>query len=343
MASYQILETDAARHADDLVALWARNLPVAGDPRARLRWLYEDAPAGRGRTLLLTDGAAAVGCAGIGERRFLAAHGGAPLRAAVMADLAVDREHRTLAPALKLVRAARERALAEHDFAYGFPNQAAVGLFKRAGYKPVGEMARWARLLRHGAWLTRRTGSALVGRVGGAVLDSATLALSVAAARRGGAELRWLHRAAEIDARFDELARTAAARWPLLGERSAAFLRWRFMELPGPRAQIATLSRGEALVAYAVVDHEGTVANVRDFLAADDAALGRLLERLCVDLYRGGSTSVSLRFLGGLAVTSVLVGHRFVVRQNERTVVADGRGLPASAEGWYITDADEDA
>ena len=67
------------------------------------------------------------------------------LRASLLANLMVAKEHRTLWPALKLVRhlvndCKRTGAI---DFLYGDPNEAALAILRAVGFRPVGALRRF--------------------------------------------------------------------------------------------------------------------------------------------------------------------------------------------------------
>src|SRR5687768_3975819 len=121
---YVVERRPVAEVEADLRRLWDDNLTVAGGVARKFAWLYREAP---------------------------------DLRAGVLADLAVDRPHRSVGPALALAREAKAWTLGNLDLAYGFPNKLAEGVFKRVGYKVLGTMPRYARVLRHAGYAARVT------------------------------------------------------------------------------------------------------------------------------------------------------------------------------------------
>jgi hypothetical protein len=335
----------------DLLRLWGSNLASAGDDLpAKLDWFYRAAPAGPGRALvLLADdgtGSRVVGCQGIGFRRVLC--GGRVLRAALVADLAVDAAHRTLMPALVLVRSTRQAATGAADFQYGFPNAKAVGVFRRVGYLPLGTMSRRVRVLRFAPYVARRVGVRLVARLGGALLDGAAAVARAPARLRAAADYR-LSFLLGPDARFDALFDEARARHPVVADRGQDFLRWRFFAR-GDGAELAALTRrGDgALRAYAVVTRRDGVGHLCDFLAASDRDLSALLSLLATALRARGCTSASVRFLGAPATDELLERCGFGLRDADRAVVIDPGGdaelgtLLGDPGNHHLTDADED-
>ena len=348
---YVAEERDVDHAAADMVRLWGNSLASAGgDLHAKLDWFYRSAPTGPARAMLLTvfDGGegTVVGCEGIGFRRVWM--GDRVLRAALLADLAIDPGHRTLLPALMLVRKTRETAASSAEFQYGFPNRKALGVFQRNGYRPLGTMARSVRVLRFGPYLARRIRFPLLSNLGGAVLDGAGAILRALPRLRASAGFR-LAFPSGPDERFDSLFDVARTRYGVIAERGRDFLRWRFLAGQGG-AELATLERrGDgALRAYAVVTRRDGVAHLSDFLAASDPELEALLALLVPMLRAQGCASASVRFLGTARVRQLLERSGFRLRDADRTVVIDAGGDPALAaviadvENHYLTDADED-
>ena len=333
----------------DALRVWRDGLAEAGEDVARrFDWLARQVPEGPPAVHELVDAdGAVVGAACVGCREFRL--DGRTLRAALHTDLAVARGHRTLLPALTLVRAVQADALDRRDFGYGFPNRASRGVFARARYAPLGSPVRYARVLRHAPYVARALGATRGARAIGALVDVADLLASVPAAldALAGYRLAWLDR---VGPGFDALWSAAAPEYDVVGRRDAAFLRWRFVEQPRACARFAALLThpGGALSAYAVVREDGTTARLRD-LFGHRAALGPLLDLLLPALRLEGFTSTSFQYLGAPAVVELLRARGFRPREHEAAVVFDAPGhdpevndLAAARHRWHLTEADGD-
>jgi len=345
---YSVRRSETAEEA--VVGVWTRNLDGRRDWWARFAWFYRENPSGQGCAFVLESNGAGttevVGGAGLGTRTFF--HRGKPLKAMINADFAVDAAHRTLLPALRLQRAIREHARGVAHFAYGFPNDSAVGVFRRLGYREVGRMTRYVLLLRHETYLERFVPRALA-HWGGWALDGLRRGPELARRARTPStrRLEWLP---EADDRFDRLWQEASPQYALLGDRSAAFLRWRYARRPGNRSEIAGLldTSGE-LRAYAVVtEPEAGLARIEDFLASPEAELGHLLDRLVPELRARRLLRVEVPFLGTRRVGRVLEAHGLAPREAKCVVFDPGESpspdarLYGDSENWYLTLADED-
>jgi hypothetical protein len=367
--SYTVTRVEPAAAREALTRLWGDNLTVTGGVDRKFDWLYVDAPEPPEVVFLLAVEQGGprrwVGTAGVGLRRVQV--GDAELRAGLLADLAVDREHRSLLPALSLVRAVKAWTLGELDLAYGFPNALAAGVFQRAGYRRLGTIGRWARVLRHAPYASRVAEVRLPGlppafkqvvdraaaigavaAVAGGAVDVARLAGQAPAALQAARRVRldWL---AVPDERIDRLWEEARAAYDVVGVRSARLLAWRFPAADRLRVVLATARDGGAPLAYAVVEMAEGVAHLRD-LFGHRAGVAALLDRLVPALYRRGATTASIRYLGAPWLAEALVARGWVARSADRLItIGVAEGLDArvaaavtAAERWHLTDADED-
>jgi hypothetical protein len=367
-ATYSVARIAPEEARAELLRLWADNLPLDGPAERKFDWIYRDAPDRPDAVFLLAaeqDGARRwVGTAGVGVRRIWVQ--GTERRAGLLADLAVDRDHRSVMPALQLVRAARGFVLTEMDLAYGFPNERAEGVFKRVGYRPLGTIGRWARVLRHASYAARvkerdlpvppalkkmvdRAAEvpALAALAGGAY-DAVKLAqgapAAVAAVRR--IKLSWLD---APDDRIDAVWEDARVDHEVVGVRSSRLLRWRFPPGPAISIALATARGDDAPVAYAVIEQLDGVAHVRDLFGRRES-IGALLDLLIPALYPRGASSISVRYLGAPWLIAELESRGWVSRDSARLItigVRDGLGAEAQAAltdaaRWHLTDFDED-
>lgn len=374
MESYAVRRCQPSEAKDELEALWQRNLTLEQSAAEKFEWLYREAPNPPEAVFLLDalrDAGAApsapartVGTAGVGLREI--AVNQHHLRAGLLADLAVDRDHRTVAPALRLVREVKAWAMDALDLAYGFPNQHAQGVFKRVGYAPLGAMPRYVRVLRHRSYLGR-VGQSDLARLpswarplardvlthdgfsqaaAAGAFDLLQLGRDLGfflAARRQG-RVAFVERApAGIDALWSRCRREHT----VVSVRSQRLLEWRYP--PHADRFWAAVRSGSRLDAYAIVDRVGDVAHIRDLFGGRDA-MEALLRQLIFECYRRGVSSMSMRYLGDRWMSDLLRLARFEERGAERTIFVGvspklERRLQAMLVDpacWFLTDFDED-
>jgi hypothetical protein len=361
--TYEVVAENPERVRAELCRLWKHNLSAEdGTAEEKFQRLYREAPDPAESVFVVQakvpdGGARPVGTMGVGVRRYQIAT--RSVRVGVSADLAIDREHRVLLPALRLLQAVKAFVSTHCAFAYGFPNKKAEPVMRRAGFHVLASTARYARVLRHARYASRlatREGipplvvraaqNEHIGTVAGGLFDVARLAFGGIDVVRAAAAhtFAW---ATHFDARFDALWSSARSDYDIVGARTAAFLSWRY---PAPARDIATLVRraDDSLRAYAIVQHdpETGVADIRDVFGHADA-LGPLLDLLLPALWLRDVPSVSVRFVGAPRVVALLRARGFDLRENGRSVLLmigndeDGERL-MDARRWHVFNVDED-
>jgi hypothetical protein len=330
--------------AGGIFRLWNDNLNVHDrDLEEKFRWYYSNNPSGEGTLFLLThkndlNQEEHVGCAGTGPRIFYCQ--GKPFRASLLADFAVDQGHRTTLPALMLQRNLLKYCQEHVDFSYGCPNAAAMGVFLRIGYHELGKMMRFVRVLNYESYLHKAAFSPIVASGGGRVLN--TLAGAVETVRKfrspAGMTLEWLQ---EADERFDQLSQAVSQSLPLIGDRGANFLKWRFARKSWLTFDIPVLLQkgtGE-LIAYAILHEDEGAANIVDLLGRTPDDVRCLLTLLMPELRRRGFSAVSLYFLGAKWMTQLLETQGFQVRGEGKPVII-ARSGPSALEEWILHDVE---
>jgi hypothetical protein len=344
---YKVRGTEIGKVGADLTRLWRENLQWSFDAMEKYRWYYLDNPQGKGAAFLLDvdDGSEPVGAVGLGVRRFAVL--GKNALGTIFVDLAVDRRHRTLFPAMMLQRAARRHSQQNFDFAFGFPNDSAVGVFVKMGYRRTVRMKRLVRVLRHTSYVERVVPSAALAGLGGMMLDGLSRLRDLFQTVSGAApvELQWVD---DVDERFDQLWETARLSYPVVGYRGADFVRWRLLQSPARRCRLATLVHrhtGE-LQAYAAVARDDQVADLVDIFGQPES-LFVLLLLLGPELRAAGFESASMRIGAPVWITDLLGRVGFQVREVGNALVVDALQHPAGAtvldpDSWFLTEADED-
>lgn len=336
----------------DLRRIWTNNIPLGCDVGTKMDWTYRAAPVPATEVFLLASelhgASSVVGTSGILVRRVQV--GTRMLDVALLGDFAVDASHRTLLPAMTLMRAVRARAIERYGVVYGFPNEKAVGVCRRAGFADLAMMRRFARVLRHERFVRRYVDLPFVTRASAVVVDAAMLARGMPAQARAMRtfKLVWLD---DVDERFDDLWSLARSEYSIVAERSAAFVRWRFLQHPISRCRIAALverGRRTRLHAYAAVHVSDGAAHIRD-LFGHKSALGPLLDRLLPALWRHGASTASFNYIGSDEIIAELTSRGFEMREATRAAIVDVGGAAESdgalvrdCRNWHVTDADED-
>lgn len=346
--AYRTELSDFQRSSADLARLWVANLPGCDEGLAqrKLRHGYLGNPAGRGVAVLLEaagDGAPGViGAQGLHERRMH--FGAASLRAGCMADFVVDADHRSLGPALMLMKRAAEQAGQGFDVIYGLPNRNAAAVCARAGLKRIGQVRRYVKLLQTRERLAARLPAPAAG-VASLLADGL---LSLAERRRQLRHgRRWACTAPAWGSAFVDEVWSRRSADLLLSERSAVVLAWRFdAGAQGPWRLSGVVDGAGAPAGWFVWRRDGADAEIGDFFVADPARQAAQAIAAFGTMLRGeGLAALSMEMLAPSAVEAELLAAGMSRRDDATPVFARAApqgGLPAP-EQWYLTRFDNDS
>jgi len=202
--SYRVVPLQNELHGEVLKKLWKDNfkLPrLEGYVDKRFVWLYQQNPLGSARTwIALEPGSDSVigGQTIFPSNRYIR---GRLIRTGVAVDFAVDRKHRVGGAALALQRAVTKRSFEiGFDFLLGRPNEKAQSIMSWAGYHSIGHAQDWVKLL--------GTEVELTGFPDASMYRDEMVGVA--------------------DERFDQLWNAARSGYPIIGEKSTAFLNWRY-------------------------------------------------------------------------------------------------------------------
>jgi hypothetical protein len=328
MPTYKVVRADPSADRATIIDLQTRNEPDVPRHADQYAWHVERNPHGEGRMwLLLTEpGGKPIGVSGIVMRRLQI---GGEVRLAGRAwGIAVEKEHRSVGPALQLCKAAFGELERDVSFLWVLPyTRAARSLFGRAGYKKIGDLDRHVRVLRSRHYLEQLAQHhpklqhpmlqhpALQRALAGAIALPADLAT------RLNYERPWdrprdlaLGCVRGFDRRFDELWQRARASHPLAAERSSDFLAWRFRRAWDTFLTVGFAPPGEEkdLRGYAVVSFRDSQAVVADLFLEDPAKLApAAIFLLCEWARSHGFESICLPMAGCAALEAPLARHGF--------------------------------
>jgi len=332
-----------------IAALWCANFDGYDDAgaRAKLRAAYADNPVADSTLLALraTTVAGAQGTIGLCARAFR--FGERAITMATACDFVVDARHRSLGPAMQLLRAGARIAAERFDLCYALPNANAAPVFRAAGFRELGSFDRYAKPLRTRRLLAKRL-PAVLAALAAPFVD---FALAVRDRVHGfGTDRLECHdtawTASEIDALFAQRPGSL-----LLSVRSARMLRWRFEGTQrGADDDVWQLAicrdRGGVIRGYAVWRIVGGKFEIGDLFAADPQRWTWPLVAALTQRARAEKAASSLSFscLAPAALASQLRAAGLTLRPDRRPVYiarsAEADAMPA--EAWYLTEFDED-
>lgn len=327
----QIRSADVHADRGRIVECLKRDLSPDAD-EARYDWLYLANPSGPAQIWEAVDEARGetVGVASAFPRRSTVE--GADAVGWVLGDFCIRDEYRTLGPALQLNRACLQAVdQGSAAFCYDFPSRSMMAVYRRLRIAPIGEVVRFARVLRWGRRLRRSVPNTLGAGLGAIV----SLADRRPSPKRRPAGLTVVPQSEPFGTEFDELNRACLGRTRLQLDRSSAHLNWRYRARPGRPLEILAAREGPTALGYVVTAIDGDDAHIVDLAARDEGAAGALLDEAVALLWDRGAVTVSMSVFPTHPLAATLEREGFQPREGTPVILHGGPALqlvPALAE-----------
>lgn len=349
-ARYGVRRIDAAKEGETIAALMSEGFPYLthASIAAKIASQYIHNPAGRSDCFVLEESRSGevAGMQGLVRRRFEWAD--AKVRTATMADYLVRPLHRSLGPAMQLLKSTVDRGRETHELLYGFPNEKARLIFSRAGFKPAARMIRFGMPVRAAGLLRSRmpAGTSALLPVA-SVLGAAALAgFNLVRRVRHFRGWAWEERT-DFTSEFDDLWRTRARAGLLLSDRSSEMLRWRYPESPDRRITVAYRRVGGPIIGYVVWTLNDRTLVIRDFFCADlRRDLTPLIAGFTARARRAPAESISMELAGPPWLEDAIRRGGLIPRDSEPVyLLGQITGKPPEdfAESLFLTSFDRDS
>ncbi|MEO7068165.1 MAG: hypothetical protein ABI114_14735 [Rhodanobacter sp.] len=320
--TYTVLEANLERDCAVAAGIWDGILGWTGRFPEMYQAFYIDCPNGQPLLEFLrhNPSQSLVGTLGLGPRRIL--WQGREIRAGVLAHLCVTPAHRSVKPALLLLRSIAQAGQGHFDVLYGLPSAKGAALSKLAGGKVCGQLIRRTKVLRHGNYIGRflpRPIAVAAGRI----IDLAFRAIDFA--RHLSDHVRpfveWVD---TVDPRMGELWEKTPHTDGWITIRDTATLRWRFDRLPSTKRRYLLLGSvpGQSLSAWFACDtnpRDASILTINDFWSTDGVnAIDPIAIRvLCRAARKEGFHALELRFTGSDQAHSSWISEGFVQRGSQ--------------------------
>jgi GNAT superfamily N-acetyltransferase len=308
------------------------------------QWLYRDNPAGEALALVAVDpdsqqiiGAAAafprlIHCSGATDRGF------------VLGDFCIHPTHRSLGLALTLQRACLEGiSTPQPAFAFDFPSQTMLAIYKRLRIEVNGAMIRYAKPLRADRQIASRLPVPVVAR-GLSLVVNAGLQLRDRGKRAGDWTI-----ALETGSWGEEFTEAALEWSPRAGIcvlRTADYLNWRYRRHPAQSYEMWTARQNGKLRGYLILHVNGEDGTIDDLLAESDPVTGALLAEATALARQRGLHTLDAPWLATHSGGQILEQSGFQARESHPAVLLAPAqpGQPApEANHWYLTGGDSEA
>lgn len=249
-SSVDVTRVDPAARRDDILSVLTRNLPAASCPD-RFDWLYLSNPAGPAQVWVAyaKNGNPVATSAAIPR---LIRVGDTLVKGAVLGDFAVDPAHRSLGPALQLLKATLAPVTTgEYALTYDYPSESMYVIYRRMASRALGDEHRYVRLLSAVPALSHRYGKGIVSTYVGKGVDILIWLRDLSSRVTGNIEIEPFPD--EFHTEFWKLSTRICGSRTASVDRNAAYLNWRFRQHPERNHTTLVARRDGALVGYVIL------------------------------------------------------------------------------------------
>ncbi len=293
------MQADDDRHRQAVIDIWANNFSNCNASPERYQWLYGGNPYGAAKTWMLVTGTdEIVGVSSLFPRKLWIQNKSVLTWSAV--DLAVNREHRFLGPALSLQRAVVSTHLsAQTEFIFGHPNKAACGMIKRAKYKAIGTETCWSKPLQIRDRIKEKINNAFLSSVFG-LLYTVFLELQYWKERAFFQQKFYTKIISTCGEEFDILWSEVRSEYGITPEKDSCYLNWRFGEHQDRNIKIYCLfDSRDKLLGYIAYSVRNRAVTVEDFCVQNlSCNFPMLVSSFSRTMRKMGYTAILLSYLG---------------------------------------------
>lgn len=358
MNKYSIIETDVTNcntpeHKKNILKLWQENLACSSRANERFDWLYKENPCGPAKTWLAVDNYnnEIIGCASLYPKQIYVK--GRVLKIGIAVDFVLSKQYRVFGPALKMQKTlVAMRHQAGFEFIFGFPNKSSSGVFTHAGYKSIGQISHFAKILNVDYKINEHIKISVIANLISIFLNFVLYLLDLKFLIEKPVNLI-SEELAVPDDRFDVLWNKVKANYNITGEKTSVYLKWRYARCPLLSYRFFCLceKKNNELLGYLVYGITDNMATIYESCYLhDNNTFHYLMLEFLKRMRRGKAHSIILPYLGGGSLKDRLKKFNFINRNNKRNfmVFIDEDNFPQiqkeflDQNNWSLFDGEVD-
>ncbi len=345
---YDIDKADLNNEKDSILALVSENLIFQS--KQWYVWKYISCPDGPAscwlaRVVLSGDPA---GMVVLFPRKIRV--NGEIVESSVAGDYAVGKKYRVFGPAVmlqkKIIAGVEE---GEYKFVYSVPNKLSEPLLLKLGYVTVGNINRFAKILRAEYANGKYVPPAGITKVLSGAVNIVLRIFSRETIFRTPKNYE-VEMAEVFDDKYDVLWEKSSKQHSIIAVRNSVFLNWRYTNSPVRDYKIFSIIKEKKEVAgYMVYYMEDNVCNIVDVLYSEsDSAANVLFKEFIRYLRERKAGSISIHYIGNSSFEKILKKFNFIQRKKEDlklVVYCSNKELKqyiTDKEKWYFTIGDND-
>ncbi len=343
-----IREADMDKDEEIMTSLLNENrrVPINGK---RHKWLYKQNPHGKAIGWIAIDEKSnkPVGATVVTPR--LVRVQGRDVVCWNCGDFSIDKKYRSLGVAVKLRKAARDGVNAGIvPFLYAHPNDRMLVVHQRVGHPVMGQMVRYAKVIR----LNKKMQEMLKTKVVADVISGIGNSLL----KLTGKE-QWYRRGYDVDMginieytkEFDTFFEQVAKHYAVCVGRNASYLNWRYSNSPLYEMSTLSLRKNGRLCGYLIYyKQEIDIVQIKDVFYEDDDTARHLMGMLISMLRKQDVCSVSIGLLSSNPFIEILRFFDFSQRAETSSVIVypnpsfEYAEMIKDAKNWFMMVGDRD-
>ena len=343
--AYNVIKVDLIQTRDKIISFWKNNFSKW--PVSKYDWFYTKNPYGDADCWIVQNMNEIVGTVALFPRDLSLK--GKRLKSGITGDYAVSQNHRILGPALKLQRELLDQSTKKgFNLVYGYPNSNSGPVQKRVGFKVVGYTIRLVKVLKTSSYIKRKVKFGMVSDILAFPIDLVLKIFSGNIYTKINNKLETLV-LKSFDQKFDELWDRIKDVNLIIGEKSSAFLNWRYSECKYHDFNCFTLRKKDSknVVGFIVYYKNDNSARIADFavLPKYEDDLLKAFSKYCV---KKGYESSSIVFMGAASIKEMFERNKFTIRtKDKRHIMAFvNSGIDEefvfNEDNWCLIEGDND-
>lgn len=288
----------------------------------RIDWFYQDNDYGMPITWLIKSANSkdSLGCASVFRRNFIV--NGQSVPGGVNCDFLIHPMHRTLGPAVQLLR----KLVSEYKkfgirFLMAYPSKPALPAFKRCGFKEIGGIRRWSKVLLTRKYFESYHGNKKFLTKISPIVDFFLSISSYDVWNRVFKVRKITFRNTKIESVMD-LPESKIVPSGCIGQRSAQYIRWRYSIPRLHKYEICMIVFNEKICGYICCYVDDNMLYVEDLYIYSRTVKSVDVVSAIVGMARSKKvTSINFGFLGGVHNKDILKKMGFRKREKRSVLI----------------------
>lgn len=256
----------------------------------------------------------AVGMASIFGRNLMVK--GKDIRIGVNCDIVVKKKHRTLGPAIMLVKSLLKQAEnTGYKVLIAYPNKMSQLVFKKVGYKNIGTSYRWSRLINSEKKIRSQIKNQVASKILSRIFDTSMSLVSAETLTK----IRYgkiIKKTVKVNITYDEITITKNDTDEVSIDRSSEYMKWRYYGVDKYDSKIFAVSINGLISGIIIYNIQAGEVIIEDILSdKTKGAIEVLIYKFIKKIKKIGVFSISIMHYGIDNLEKVMKSYGFFRRE----------------------------